>query len=321
MNSATTGRPRLGRIEKVNLREAWPHEANDFTTWLAKNLSVLGDALDMELELLDQEAPVEKFSLDLLARESGTNRTVVIENQLEPTNHDHLGKLLTYAGGYDANVLVWIAKNFKDAHRQALDWLNQCTDENTEFFGIVVELLKIEDSPPAPNLKLVATPNEWRKESAKDLRDRKLSDRQLRYMEFFQQLIDALREQGFTKARKPGDGGSYYFASGYKSVRYRAVFHARGLVRVDVCIIDSSTDWNKSLFDKLEGRIKSIESELGGSLEWERLDDKKESRIAVLRTGSIDDDPEPLEELQKWMLDTLLKFKRVFDPHLDKLVK
>ena len=140
-------------------------------------------------------------------------------------------------------------------------------------------------------------------------------------MEFFQQLIDALRERGITKARKPGDGGSYYFASGYKSIRFRAVFHARGLVRVDVCIIDSSTDWNKSLFDKLKARIKSIESELGGSLEWERLDDKKESRIAVLRTGSIDDDPEPLEELQNWMLDTLLKFKRVFDPHLDKLVK
>ena len=141
----------------------------------------------------------------------------------------------------------------------------------------MVELLKFEDSPPALNLKLVAKPNEWHKESAEDLRDRKLSDRQLRYMEFFQQLIDALRERGFTKARKPGDGGSYYFASGYKSVRYRAVFHARGLVRVDICIFDSNTDWNKSLFDNLKDRIKFIESELGGSLEWERLNDNKES--------------------------------------------
>ena len=116
-----TEMPGLGRIEKVDLHEAWPHEAADFTPWLAEHVSELGNALGLELELQSQEAPVGTFSLDLLARDSGTNHTVIIENQLEPTDHDHLGKLLTYAGGYDANVIVWVTRDFRDEHRQALD--------------------------------------------------------------------------------------------------------------------------------------------------------------------------------------------------------
>ena len=155
----------LGRIEKAGLREAWPHEAADLTPWLGDHVSELGAALGLELELQSSEAPVGTLSLDLLARDTGTNRTVIIENQLEPTDHDHLGKLLTYAGGYDANVIVWVARNFRDEHRQALDWLNQHTDDDTEFFGVVVEVWKIDGSRPAPHFNMVAAPNEWRREA------------------------------------------------------------------------------------------------------------------------------------------------------------
>ena len=133
----------LGRIEKADLRNAWPHEAADFTPWLVDHVSELGAVSGLELELQSSEAPVGTLSLDLLARDTGTNRAVIIENQLEPTDHDHLAKLLTYAGGYDANVIVWVAKDFRDEHRQALDWLNQHTDEDTEFFGVVVEVGKL----------------------------------------------------------------------------------------------------------------------------------------------------------------------------------
>ncbi len=155
----------LASIERVDLRMAWPGEATDFTPWLANNLSKLGDALELELELQAQEAPVGSYSLDILARDTVNGGLVVIENQLESTDRTHLGQLLTYAAGFDATVAVWIAKEFKSEHREALDMLNRRTGGDTQFFGVEVELWKIDDSRPAPNFRLVAFPNEWRKQA------------------------------------------------------------------------------------------------------------------------------------------------------------
>lgn len=155
----------LSSIEKVALREVWSNEAQDFTPWLAEHLSELGEALGLDLELEAREAPVGGYSLDILARDQGSDGPVVIENQLESTDHTHLGQLLTYAAGFDAHVIVWIAKEFRDEHREALNLLNHRTGEDTQFFGVEVELWKIDDSRPAVNFKLVATPNEWQKQA------------------------------------------------------------------------------------------------------------------------------------------------------------
>ena len=218
-------------------------------------------------------------------------------------------------------MIIWVAKDFRDEHRQALDWLNQCTEEDTEFFGVVVEGWKIDGSRPAPHFNLVATPNEWRREAADTIRMGNISDKNQRYKSFFQSLMDKLRERGFTKARKAQPQNWYNFSAGYGSrAQYAASFNQGRKVRVEV-YMDSDRDSNKNLFDQLMKRKKSIESELRESLEWERLDHGCASRIGIRRHGSIEDDREKLKALENWMIDKLLDFKRVFGPHLDELAR
>ena len=314
--------PDLATIHRVDIRGVWSNEAADFTPWLAENIGVLGDALGMNLELDAQEASVGSYSLDILARD-GNGRQVVIENQLESTDHTHLGQLLTYAAGFDANVIVWIARNYRDEHREALDLLNRRTGEDTEFFGVEVELWQIDDSRPAVNFNLVATPNEWRRETARNVRrPSNASEKGERYRKFYQELIDTLREEhSFTKARKAQPDNWYlYSARSRQGVQYGTTFDSRGRARVELYIDTTDRDWNERLFDQLEERKGELESEIGETLEWERLGGRRSSRIAVVRRGSIDDDEETLAEIRAWMVERLLKFRQVFGPRLDELV-
>ena len=314
----------LAKIERVDLRDAWPNEARDFTPWLAENISELGEALGMDLELQQTEAAVGGYSLDVLATDLNWNRPVIIENQLESTNHDHLGKLLTYAAGYDAYAIVWLAREFRDEHRQALDWLNQRTDEDTQFFGVVVELLKIDNSRPAPQFRTIASPNDWRRDAAARARGNApaVSERQERYREFFQPLIDSLRERhrltNFPKARPQN---WYTFRAGYgKGIQYGANFTGQKRARVEVYIDEGQKDHNIWLLEKLEEHRAEAESVLGEILDWQRLEHRRACRIALDRPGSIEDDPDTLAEVQQWMVDRLLKLKQAFDPKLAELL-
>ena len=311
----------LGKKGKVNLREIWPKEALDFTPWLAENLSLLGETLGLDLELQTKEAPVGEFSLDILARDVGTDRHVIIENQLEDTDHIHLGQILTYASGYDASVVVWIAKSFRDEHREALDWLNHRTDEDTGFFGIEIELWKIDDSKPAPNFKPVVTPNQWSKQTASKARiTRDVSEKGKMYQTFFQDLIETLSEKHGFPFTKPPSHNWLFFSAGHASrVRWGVAFGRDDRVRVEVYINHTEQDWNKQLFDNLVKHKESIESSLQQQLEWDWLDQRRASRIAAVRPGNIEDDQETLDEIQAWMVEHLLKFKEVFGPMLDEL--
>ena len=312
----------LGKIEKVNVRDIWPNEAADFTPWLADNLDQLGKVLNCDLELDSTEAPVGNYRLDILARVVNTDELVAIENQIADTDHRHLGQLLTYASGHDAKIVVWIAKEFNDEHRKALDWLNQRTDENTIFFGVVVELWKIDSSRPAVNFKLAAAPNEGRKQNIGSQRSsegsRSVRDEQ--YREFYQPLIDVLREDHkFTNVKKPGTKPFCNFATGLAGFRYAPYLTTSNMNRASVQLyLDSDRGRNKSCFDGLIDDKTAIEGELG-ELTWERLDNRKACRISVERPGSIDDDSDALDEIRDWMLERLLKFKQVFGPRLDEL--
>ncbi|MDY3966189.1 MAG: DUF4268 domain-containing protein, partial [Prevotella sp.] len=183
---------KLGKMIRItDLRSVWPHEANDFTRWLAQeeNLTLLGDAIDIELELEERESSVGSFNVDIFAKEVGTNRRVIIENQLEDTNHDHLGKLITYASGKGAEVIVWVVKRARDEHRQAIEWLNQHTDSNIGFFLLEIELWQIGDSEKAPRFNIVEKPNDWTK-TMKSIEG--LSNTDLLKLEFWTGFNDAM---------------------------------------------------------------------------------------------------------------------------------
>jgi len=304
----------FGKIEKLNLRDIWPKEEKDFTPWLADNISALGEALGMELELKDTEAVVGDFSLDLLAKDLGTGRTVIIENQLTKTDHDHLGKLLTYAAGFSASTVVWIAEVVRDEHRQTLDWLNQRTDEETQFFGVVVEVFKIDDSKPAYSFKLAVSPSEWQKSKKRQVSGN-VSAKGEAYRNYFQSLIDELSEKyQFTNAKIGQPQNWYTFSSGVSNIPFSASFAQGGKARTEVYIDVGDGEKNKALFDWLYEQKDEIHSKLGKELEWERLDDKRASRIAMYMDGSIQSSEEDLIEIKAWHIENLLRFKKILSP-------
>ena len=310
----------LGKLKKLNLREMWKNEAKDFTPWLAKNIEELSEVLGMELELKQQEAGVGDFSLDILAIDLGTNRTVIIENQITQTDHDHLGKTITYASGFDASVVIWLAESFREEHRQALDWLNQRTDTETEFFGVVIELLQINDSEPAVNFNPIVFPNEWRKN--KRVTTSEISPKMEAYRKYFQSVIDELRDKyKFTNARKGQPQSWYSFASGYTGITYGINFALGNRARVELYIGLNSTETNKKIFDLILSQKDDIQKEFGENLEWERLDNKQSSRIAIYRDGSIDDNESKLMEIKDWSVEKVLRFKKVFGHRLKKLLQ
>lgn len=182
----------FGNITYVNIRDIWKNEETDFTPWLADNLEKLGEVVGLELELLEKEADVGDYSLDILAKDTGRNKYVIIENQYGTTDHKHLGQLLTYAAGYNAGAIIWISEEIREEHRKVIDWLNENTIDGVLFYGVLIEVIKIDDSKPATNFKLIAYPNEWTKSSISSVSDSS-SSKMESYRKFFQDLIDTLR--------------------------------------------------------------------------------------------------------------------------------
>ncbi len=312
----------FGELKKVPLREMWPHESSDFTPWLAANIDELGLAIGMELELIEREASVGDFSLDLLAKDLGSTKTVIIENQLTQTDHDHLGKLLTYAAGFSASIVIWISEAIREEHRQALDWLNQRTDSDTLFFGVVVEVIKIDESKPAFNFKIAASPNEWQKSKASRTPRASISTKGEKYRNYFQLLIDELREKHHFTGAKAGQPQNWYsFSSGISGITYGANFSQGGKARTEVYIDLGDQDKNKQVFDLLQQQATLIENELGHNVAWERLNDKRASRLALYINGNIDDSDAELETVKNWHIDKLLKLKKHLGSRLKEAVK
>jgi hypothetical protein len=187
-------KPNLARLEPVPLRTAWASESRDFTPWLAspENLKLLGEAIGLELELEKVEHDVGQYRADIVCRELENNQRVAIENQIEETNHKHLGQILTYAAGVEAGIVVWIAQKFTEPHRAAIDWLNERTNGTAGFFGIEIELYRIGNSPAAPRFNVVSQPNDWTKRQKRSVNEGFTDAEQIR-MKYWDSLVAALK--------------------------------------------------------------------------------------------------------------------------------
>ena len=307
----------LGRLERVDLRDIWVSEATSFTPWLARpeNLAVLGEALNIDLELEAQERAVGPFRADLLCKDVGTDRWVLVENQLERTDHTHLGQLLTYASGLDTATIVWIAKNFTEEHRSTLDWLNKITDESFRFFGLEVELWKIGNSPAAPKFNIVSKPNEWSQsvaQAARAIDDAERSDTRIKQREYWTALNPVLDAAGgpVLGTRKP------QFQSWMSHAIGRAGFHLNAVmsvqkqrIRVELYI---TSDDAKAFFNDLQSQKTEIERQLGHPLEWEELLDAQACRVAYYLNDVDPADKADWPRQHQWLAKHLNEMHQVF---------
>lgn len=311
----------LGKIEQVDIREVWADEASDFTPWLASNLDTLGDELGVKLELVQTEAPVGNYSLDILARNVNSGDMVAIENQIAGTDHTHLGQLITYAAGHDAGVVIWVATRFRDEHRAALDWLNERSAASLDFFGVEIEAIKIGDSLPAPQFRLAVAPNSWSKQ-VRSSPTTGLTETQQKYVEFWRPLFRELTNRLGLKITTTNPSNEYVVSSGFGDITYRMRLAVQNEVRVEL-VVGKTADkvWNKRVFDLLKKSQKDIQTNLGKELVWERRDDLNSCLISVSTSGSVEGTKENLDEIRHWMIEYVAKFRSEFKPYLEDAIK
>lgn len=311
---------KLVRLEPVNLRSIWNNEGLDFTPWLSKapNLSQLGEALGLELELDTREQTVGRFSADLLCKDVGDDRWVVIENQIEPTDHKHLGQLLTYAAGLEALSIVWVAAKFADEHRAAIDWLNEVTVESVRFFGVEVQVWKIGDSAPAVKFDVVSKPNAWSRHVRAETGSKPTQLRTLQ-QEYWQGLNLVLdQKKGVVRGNKKSQPRAWMnFSIGRSDFRLvAAMVRDRDVIRVEIYIRGADA---KGFYRMLERDKSSIESELGSTLRWEELPERQDSRVSLERAGVQAEDRSQWPDQHDWLATNLNTMHRVFASRIREL--
>lgn len=311
---------KLGRLEKIDLRSYWKKEATDFTPWLAKqeNIQLLSETIGIELEIQGQEEKVGPFSADILCKDTLNDHYVLIENQLERTDHTHLGQLLTYAAGLDAVTIIWIAQKFTEEHRAALDWLNRVTDETINFFGIEIELYRIGDSLAAPNFKLVSNPNDWTKQVKKSASSQNVTEMKLLQQEYWQSLKNYMEENGsFVKMQNPLMQHWTNISIGRSNFNLSPTVNSRDN-SINIWL-NINGDRAKDNFDFLYTNYyaKSL-IEIHPDLSWDKLEGKKSS-VIILKTPGDFTDRNDWNNQFKWFKEYIEKYSTFFRPKIAKL--
>lgn len=307
--------PELGRLEEVNVRELWIHEQYDFSNWLAKeeNIDLLNEVLGLTLVDIEKEVFVGAYRCDLVAKDEASGENVIIENQLEASNHDHLGKIITYASGLDANVVVWIVKEAREEHRSAIEWLNNNTNKNLNFFLIEIHAYRIGNSLYAPKFEIVEKPNDFIKNAKIQTGSEELNKSQSERLVFWTRFNEVVTERGKPfNLRKTTTDHWYDVAIGVSGVLVEiTLVNKEGCVGIALYIID-----NKELFDSLNEKKIEIESKLGFELDWQRLDGKKASRIIYRIPGLNFDDHSNYDALMNDIIDKVILFVKVFKKYV-----
>jgi hypothetical protein len=312
--------PKLSRLEHVELREKFKSEASDFTPWLAEenNIALLGDTIGLDLQVEAQEKDVGPFRADILCKDTADNTWVLIENQLERTDHTHLGQLITYAAGLKAVTIVWIAQKFTEEHRAGIDWLNQITDSEFKFFGLEVELWRIGDSQVAPKFNLISKPNEWSRAVARSQENlTEVGSLRVRFWTAFKVFVDengsGIRAGKATAQNwmNIGFGGAGYglmaVASMYDSEMQTYQNHE---IRVEFYV---NTPETKALFPQIESQYESIELDLGNKITWVNPEELKSARAYVRKAVNLSDEADWPNQ-HAWLLEYLEKFHAAFKP-------
>lgn len=297
----------LSRIERLNLRTVWPHEAHSLTPWLLENAEVLADVLGIDLELTSAEHGVGSFSLDLIGRDLTNDCVLIVENQLTPTDHDHLGKLITYTAGTDAQTVVWLAPSFREEHREALELLNNLGGEQVRFFGVELSVIRIGGSPPAPLLELRVEPNDWHAQLSAVARGVSQGrGKPALYVEFWSRFLERVKQERptWTRAKKPGSSSWFAMACPFKGGPYYAFSFAQGgKIRSELYIDYPDGNAVASLYSSLLARRELIDTVYGSLLSWEELPDRRASRIADYAEGDVVD-TESHDRYIDWFFDS-----------------
>ncbi len=315
-------RANLARLDPVPLREAWASEAGDFTPWLAskENLKLLGEAIGLELELEKQEHAVDQYRADIVCRELDNNQRVVIENQIEETDHKHLGQILTYAAGVDARIMVWIAQNFTDAHRAAIDWLNERANGSAGFFGVEIELYRIGNSPPAPRFNVVSKPNDWANQVKQSVAEGGYSETEQTRAKYWTAMVASLQAAKFgLNCYKPS-------AKSYLKVKLPIAGYSAGFevyVPDGVSAVYFGTyelENKKALRHIIQRHQQAIEDEIGQKIEVTDNGDNKPFWIESYITSHLTDDKD-WPHVHEWLRVTLEKLIAAISKRLAQAAK
>ncbi|MFH2146312.1 MAG: DUF4268 domain-containing protein [Candidatus Omnitrophota bacterium] len=307
----------IGRMERVPLREVWKKEAKDFTTWLYDNLEVLAEELDMDLTADEKEKSVGSFSADITA-EDASGQKVLIENQLEKTDHVHLGQILTYVSNLDAKIAVWISSDPRAEHVTAIEWLNECSS-GVRFYLVKVEAYRIGQSEPAAKFTVVTGPSE--KTDIVGGEKKEMAERhKLRY-DFWKTLLEKSKEKTTLHGNiSPGTANWIGAGSGVRGLGFNySVTYKFGQAELYIDRGKDCDEENKRIFDELHSKKAEIEKDFGEKLRWERLDDRRASRISkrIDYAGLVDREKWP--KLQDEMIDAMIRLERALKKHIKSL--
>lgn len=320
----------LGRLERVDLRTAWMSESGDFTPWLAEggNIELLSKTIGIDLEVEAQEKNVGPFRADILCKDTANGNWVLIENQLEQTDHTHMGQLITYAAGLNAVTIVWIAQRIREEHRAALDWLNEMTGEEILFFGLEVELWRIGNSPCAPKFNIVSSPNDWTKQvyqAKKTAENAALTPAKETQVAFWQAFRDYIGVHGAsfntTKALPQHWMNISIGRVGFKQNGIASLWDSQNNtsdnheVRAEVELND---DNSKVYYAQLLAMKEQIEAEVGEPLIWESKEGNKSCRIYLRREADLKD-RDRWGEYHGWLKEKLEKQRKAFADRIKNL--